>query len=123
MTTFADAPATTVHDVPSPPPQSRSRRLLRGPAGDPAWGRPGLRGLRVATALLYLWGLGASGWANSFYSAAAQAGSVSWKAFFYGSSDAANSITVDKPPAALWIMALSVRLFGLNSWSILVPQA
>jgi len=42
---------------------------------------------------------------------------------FFGSSDAANSITVDKPPAALWIMALSVRIFGLNSWSILVPQS
>ena len=73
--------------------------------------------------MLYLWGLGASGWANTFYSAAAQAGSQSWKAFFFGSSDAANSITVDKTPASLWVMAASVRLFGLNAWSILVPQA
>ena len=76
-----------------------------------------------ATAILYLWGLGASGWANDFYSAAAQAGSQSWKAFFFGSSDAANSITVDKPPASLWLISLSVRVFGLSSWSILVPQA
>lgn len=85
--------------------------------------RAALGVLLVATALLYLWGLGASGWANSFYSAAAQAGSASWKAFFFGSSDAANSITVDKTPLAIWPMALSVRLFGLSSWSILVPQA
>jgi 4-amino-4-deoxy-L-arabinose transferase-like glycosyltransferase len=85
--------------------------------------RAALAGLLVATALLYLWGLGASGWANSFYSAAAQAGSASWKAFFFGSSDAANSITVDKTPLALWPMGLSVRIFGLSSWSILVPQA
>ena len=76
-----------------------------------------------ATALLYLWGLGASGYANSFYSAAAQAGSESWKAFFFGASDAAGSITVDKPPLSIWPMALSVRVFGLSSWSILVPQA
>jgi 4-amino-4-deoxy-L-arabinose transferase-like glycosyltransferase len=82
-----------------------------------------LAGLLVGTALLYLWGLGASGWANSFYSAAAQAGSASWKAFLFGSSDAANSITVDKTPLAIWPMALSVRAFGLSSWSILVPQA
>ena len=82
-----------------------------------------LAGLLVGAALLYLWGLGASGWANTFYSAAAQAGSESWKAFFFGSSDAANSITVDKTPLALWPMGLSVRLFGLSSWSILVPQA
>jgi 4-amino-4-deoxy-L-arabinose transferase-like glycosyltransferase len=85
--------------------------------------RLALAGLLVATGLLYLWGLGASGWANSFYSAAAQAGSESWKAFLFGSSDAANSITVDKTPLSLWPMALSVRLFGLSSWSILVPQA
>ncbi len=85
--------------------------------------RVALAGLLVATALLYLWGLGASGWANSFYSAAAQAGSESWKAFFFGSSDAASSITVDKTPLALWPMGLSVRIFGLSSWSILVPQA
>ncbi|MFJ4171097.1 ArnT family glycosyltransferase [Paenarthrobacter sp. NPDC089714] len=77
----------------------------------------------LGTAILYLWGLGASGWANAFYSAAAQAGSQDWAAWFFGSSDAANSITVDKPPAALWITGLSVRLFGLSSWSILVPQA
>ncbi|MEV0144614.1 MULTISPECIES: glycosyltransferase family 39 protein [unclassified Nonomuraea] len=80
-------------------------------------------GLLAATAALYLWGLGSSGWANSFYSAAVQAASQSWKAFFFGSSDAANAITVDKTPASLWPMELSARLFGLNSWSILVPQA
>ncbi|MCW2792484.1 MAG: glycosyl transferase, partial [Nocardioides sp.] len=68
-------------------------------------------------------GLGASGWGNSFYSAAAQAGSESWKAFFFGSSDAAGSITGDKTPLSLWPMALSVKVFGLSSWSILVPQA
>ena len=74
-------------------------------------------------ATLYIWGLNKSGWANSFYSAAAQAGGESWKALFFGSLDAGNSITVDKPPAALWLMGLSVRLFGLSSWSILIPQA
>jgi 4-amino-4-deoxy-L-arabinose transferase-like glycosyltransferase len=70
-----------------------------------------------------LWDLGASGWANNFYSAAVQAGTRSWKAFFFGSSDSSNFITVDKPPAALWVMEISARVFGLSSWSILVPQA
>ncbi|MET3811496.1 glycosyltransferase family 39 protein [Arthrobacter sp. UYEF3] len=82
-----------------------------------------LAALLLATAGLYLWNLGASGWANAFYSAAAQAGSQDWAAWFFGSSDAANAITVDKPPASLWVMGLSVRLFGLSSWSVLVPQA
>ncbi|MFE4362064.1 glycosyltransferase family 39 protein [Kitasatospora sp. NPDC056800] len=98
-------------------------RTWRGRADDPRWVRPALLALLAATAVLYLWGLSASGWANSFYSAAVQAGSQSWKAFFFGSSDAANFITVDKPPASLWPMALSARIFGLSSWSVLAPQA
>lgn len=81
-----------------------------------------LAALLLGTLVFWLYGLSANGYANSFYSAAVQAGSQSWEAFFYGSSDAANSITVDKPPASLWAMALSVRIFGLNSWAILVPE-
>src|SRR6058998_3460982 len=87
------------------------------------WERPALLALLVGTGVLYLWGLGASGWANAFYSAAVQAGSTSWKAFFFGSFDSSSFITVDKPPASLWVMEVSARLFGVNAWSILVPQA
>src|SRR3954454_17728175 len=119
-------PSATAAPVPPVrPPAGRTARvrLLRRRDGDPRWGRPSLIGLLAATGLLYLWDLGASGWANAFYSAAVQAGSSNWEAFFYGSSDAGNSITVDKPPGALWIKQLSVRLFGLSSWSILVPEA
>ncbi|MBF6451738.1 glycosyltransferase family 39 protein [Nocardia elegans] len=84
--------------------------------------RPALTALLLTTAVAYLCNLRANGWANSFYTAAAQAGSVSWKAFLFGFSDAANEITVDKTPAALWPMDLAVRAFGLSSWSLLVPQ-
>jgi 4-amino-4-deoxy-L-arabinose transferase-like glycosyltransferase len=117
---------TTTLERPRPLPAAapgRLARLLRGRTDDPAWARPSLLGLLAATAVLYLWALGASGWANDFYSAAAQAASQSWKAFFFGSSDASNFITVDKPPAALWVMGLSARLFGLSSWSLLAPEA
>ena len=110
---------TAVRPAPAPGP-------CRGPLRWTArarWERPALVALLVGTGVLYLWGLGASGWANSFYAAAAQAGSESWQAFFFGSSDAANSITVDKTPLALWPMSLSIRIFGLSSWSLLVPQA
>ncbi|MFG2503229.1 ArnT family glycosyltransferase [Streptomyces sp. NPDC048441] len=91
-------------------------------SSDARWVRPVLIGLLAAVGLAYIWNLSASGYANSFYSGAVQAGSESWKAFLFGSSDAANAITVDKAPAALWPMALSVRLFGLGSWQILLPQ-
>jgi len=79
--------------------------------------------LLLATAVLYLWGLGASGWANAYYSAAAQAGSMSWTALLFGSTDPGNAITIDKTPASVWVMGLSARLFGVNAWSMLVPQA
>lgn len=98
-------------------------RLRRGRPEDAPWVRPAFLALLLTALVLNLWSLGDSGYANSFYSAAVQAGGESWKAFFFGSSDAANSITVDKPPVALWPMALSVRLFGLGSWQILVPEA
>ncbi|OZD04985.1 hypothetical protein CH275_11345 [Rhodococcus sp. 06-235-1A] len=88
----------------------------------PRWALPALAALLIGTAGAYALDLNREHWGNSFYAAAVQAGSISWKAFLFGSSDAANSITVDKPPASLWIMELSVRTFGLNSWSLLLPQ-
>ncbi|NRD80021.1 glycosyltransferase family 39 protein [Bacillus sp. BRMEA1] len=103
--------------------QSLFSTLFRGRKGDPPWERSALIILLVLTAIAYIGGLGQSGWANSFYSAAVQAGTKSWKAFFFGSIDASNFITVDKPPASLWVMELSARIFGMNSWSMLVPEA
>src|SRR5580704_18902768 len=102
---------------------SHLSRWFRGQPGDPAWARPARLALRVATALLYLVGLSRNGWGNEFYAAAVQAGTKSWKAFLFGSLDPASFITVDKPPAFLWVMELSGRIFGLNYWSLLVPQA
>ncbi|GAA1105442.1 hypothetical protein GCM10009629_56680 [Pseudonocardia alni] len=98
----------------SPPPAGGSHRRLRAAS---------VIALLTGTGLLYLWDLGSSGWANSFYAAAVQAGANDWTAFFFGSLDPQNSITVDKPPASLWPMALAARIVGFNSWSLLVPQA
>ena len=107
----ADVPlppsAPTRVERPRPPRRLAAAGVARA-VGRPRLGAPALLGLLVATAAFYLYNLTASGWANSFYSAAVQAGSANWKAFFFGSSDAGNSITVDKPPASLWVMALSV---------------
>jgi 4-amino-4-deoxy-L-arabinose transferase-like glycosyltransferase len=74
-------------------------------------------------AVLYLWNLTVSGYANTYYSAAALSASKSWSAWFFGSFDAANFITVDKPPLSTMVMGLSVRIFGLSSWTILAPEA
>ena len=125
MTTATDPDVAAPTTPPSEPPPDTSwpRRAWRGRADDPRWVRPALLGLLAATALTYLWNLGASGYANSFYAAAVQAGTQSPKAWLFGALDAPGLITVDKPPASLWVMALSGRIFGFSSWSMLAPQA
>ena len=84
---------------------------------------PELTALLVLAAFLYLWALGRNGFANEYYAAAVRAMSESWHAFLYGSFDAAGVMTVDKPPMALWVQALSARVFGFGSLSLLIPQA
>ncbi len=121
MTLTTSAPPPRV--PPAPPPDSRPGRSAPTARSQPRWARPGLAALLAGTALLYLWRLGASGYANEFYAAAVQAGTQSWKAMFFGSLDAGNAITVDKPAFFLWPMEISARIFGLNGWSLLVPQA
>ncbi|ONI80604.1 glycosyl transferase [Saccharothrix sp. ALI-22-I] len=103
---------------------------LTAPATAPAAARPGrnwttpaLVVLLAGTAALYLWNLTDSGWGNSYYAAATQAGSQSWTAWLFGASDAGGVITVDKPPAALWVSGLFARIFGFSSWAVLAPQA
>jgi 4-amino-4-deoxy-L-arabinose transferase-like glycosyltransferase len=85
--------------------------------------RPELAVLLVLAAVLYLWGLSKNGWANDYYAAAVRSMAGSWHDFLYGSFDAKGLMTVDKPPLALWVEALSAKVFGFDSPAILVPQA
>ena len=93
------------------------------PARDAACVRPAFLSVTLLAAFIYLWNLTISGWANDYYAMAAQAASQSWSAWFFGSLDASNFITLDKPPFTTMLMGLSARLLGLSSWSILLPQA
>ncbi|MGA9857977.1 MAG: glycosyltransferase family 39 protein, partial [Solirubrobacteraceae bacterium] len=111
------APPRAARPADTVPPSPRRAALAAH------WPQITLAVLLVATAAAYLWDLSASGYANSFYAAAVQAGTKSWKAFFFGSIDSSSFITVDKPPASLWVMALSGRIFGFSSLSMLAPQA
>jgi 4-amino-4-deoxy-L-arabinose transferase-like glycosyltransferase len=88
-----------------------------------AWLHPELVGLLVLAAVLDLWSLSQNGWANTYYSAAVRSMASSWHAFLYDSFDPTGVMTVDKPPLALWVQALSVRAFGYHPLSVLVPQA
>jgi 4-amino-4-deoxy-L-arabinose transferase-like glycosyltransferase len=104
-------------------PVHRPWRSLRVSSLRIARPRPELAALLVLAAVLNLWALSTNGWANEYYSAAVRSMSSSWHAFLYGSFDARGVMTVDKPPLALWVQALSVRAFGFHSLSVLVPQA
>jgi 4-amino-4-deoxy-L-arabinose transferase-like glycosyltransferase len=90
---------------------------------DAAWIVPAHVGVLALAALVYVFNLTVSGFANTYYAMAAQAASLDWGAWFWGSLDPSNFITVDKPPLGTMLMGLSVRLFGLSSWSILLPEA
>ncbi|TDC90117.1 glycosyl transferase family 39 [Saccharopolyspora aridisoli] len=98
-------------------------RLPLARSGEPRWSPPARWAVLAIAALLNTRALSINEWANTYYSAAVLGMTQSWKAFFYGAMDAGSFITVDKPPLALWLQALSARVFGFNTWSLLLPQA
>ncbi|WP_445152454.1 ArnT family glycosyltransferase [Baekduia sp. Peel2402] len=101
----------------------RSRSSLRDRVRAIPMPAPELMLLLAVAGVLNLWALDTNGYANTYYSAAVKSMSMSWHNFLYNSFDVAGLQTLDKPPAALWVQALSVRAFGYSSWSMLVPQA
>src|SRR4029079_2371720 len=103
--------------------RDRLRSVVRGRPADPVWVRPSLIAIIAMAGALCLWDLTISGYANTYYAAAARAASESWKAWFFGALDPGSFITVDKPPLSLWLMGLSARALGFSSFSILLPQA
>jgi 4-amino-4-deoxy-L-arabinose transferase-like glycosyltransferase len=86
-----------------------------------AW--PELFGVLAVAAVLNLANLQINGWANTYYAAAVRSMSSSWHDFLFAAMDRSGLMTVDKPPFAVWVQALSARIFGFHPLSILVPQA
>ncbi|MGO8863580.1 MAG: ArnT family glycosyltransferase [Acidimicrobiales bacterium] len=123
--TIVDHPSAVVGATPLPEATGRPHRNHWWVSvGRPAWALPAHAGVTILAAVLYTWGLSSSvGMGNTFYAAAVKSGTESWKAFLFGSLDPGNFITVDKPPASLWLMELSARIFGFSSWSMLLPEA
>ncbi|MFH8799410.1 glycosyltransferase family 39 protein [Streptomyces sp. NPDC017936] len=112
----AAPPAPAASDDRPPPAPAAST-----PGRAPRWSLPALLAILVLAAVLYSWNLSGSG-LNSFYSAAVLSGTQSWKAWFFGSLDAGNFLTVDKPPLALMVMGLSCRVFGFGTWQMMLPM-
>ena len=113
------------NDVPASRGNEAGRLSSLGPAagaGTRRWEWVALAAVLVLAGVAYGWDLDRNGWANAYYSAAAQAGATSWRAMFFGSLEARNAVATDKPPVALWVIAASVRLWGLSPVSVMLPQ-
>ena len=82
-----------------------------------------MTGLVALALAMNVWGLAQSGYGNTYYAAAVRSMTASWSNFFFGAFDPGGFITVDKPPAFLWAGAISARIFGYSTWSILMPSA
>lgn len=100
------------------PPQGPSPTPTEPTA--PRWSLPALIAIMALATALYSWNLSSSS-LNSFYSAAVLSGTHSWKAWFFGSLDAGNFMTVDKPPLVLMVMGLFCRVFGFGTWQMMLP--
>ncbi|MEU4462775.1 glycosyltransferase family 39 protein [Streptomyces sp. NPDC024017] len=112
MTSATETQLRAAERPPAPPQDA---------ATAPRWSLPALLAILALAAVLYSWNLSSSG-LNSFYSAAVLSGTESWKAWFFGSLDAGNFLTVDKPPLALMVMGLSCRVFGYGTWQMMAPM-
>ena len=96
-------------------------RFWRSPPDQPRWARPALLAVTALAAAGYAWGIG-NVTLEPFYGAAARSMSTSWHNFVFGAFDPWGTVTVDKLPGALWVQALSLRLFGFHLWAIVLPQ-
>jgi 4-amino-4-deoxy-L-arabinose transferase-like glycosyltransferase len=116
---------TTAGEVVAEAPRDgagRLSRLWRSPDGQPGWARPVIIGIMVLAAAAYASNLGGQQ-PELFYAAAVRSMAGSWHDFFYGAFDPLGTVSVDKLPGALWVQALSVRLFGVHLWALNLPQA
>ncbi|MGY1500612.1 mannosyltransferase YkcB-related protein [Streptomyces sp. QTS52] len=115
------APETPAAAEPAAPEAPPAPAAPGPPEKAPRWSLPALLAILLLAGVLYSWNLSSSS-LNSFYSAAIYSGTQSWKAWFFGSLDAGNFITVDKPPFAMMIMGLSCRVFGFGTWQMMAPE-
>jgi 4-amino-4-deoxy-L-arabinose transferase-like glycosyltransferase len=107
--------------VPTDPPTARRRLTFwSSPEDQPVWARPLLLVVAVVATVLSSWRAGST--LEVYYAAAVRSMSMSWHDFLFGAFDPAGTVTLDKLPGAFWVQALSVRLFGLHTWAIVLPQ-
>ena len=98
----------------------RHLEFWRSPDDQPGWARPVLLVMVLVSVILLTWRSGS--YLELYYAATVRSMSMSWHNFFFAAFDPAGTVTLDKLPGAFWVQALSVRVFGLHTWTILLPQ-
>ena len=99
----------------------RPWRFWHSPADQPAWARPALLVVAALAAFAYAWSIDQV-YVEPFYGGAARSMSMSLHNFLYGAADPWATVSVDKLPGALWVQALSLRIFGFHIWALVLPQ-
>jgi 4-amino-4-deoxy-L-arabinose transferase-like glycosyltransferase len=81
-----------------------------------------LGGIAAVAAIAYGWALTRDP-LEPYYAAAVRSMATSWRDFAFGAFDPAGTLTLDKLPGAFWIQALLARAFGVQTWTLVLPQA
>jgi 4-amino-4-deoxy-L-arabinose transferase-like glycosyltransferase len=77
----------------------------------------------VLSFLLNILFIDQEGFGNHYYAGAVKSMLKSFNNFFFASSDANGFVTVDKPPAGLWVQAVFALIFGFSGFSMMLPSA
>jgi 4-amino-4-deoxy-L-arabinose transferase-like glycosyltransferase len=77
----------------------------------------------VVGTLLRFYQLGSEGYANLYYAATVKSMLASPSNFFFVASEPGGAVSVDKPPLGFWIQSLFALVLGVNSFSLMLPQA
>jgi 4-amino-4-deoxy-L-arabinose transferase-like glycosyltransferase len=105
------------------PGRPRARRRLLPRPGEPHPAHGALLLVLIVSALLEGHGISHNGYGNNFYAAAVKSMLRSFHNFFFVSADPGGLMSVDKPPLALWLQAVSAKVLGFHALVILLPEA
>jgi 4-amino-4-deoxy-L-arabinose transferase-like glycosyltransferase len=68
------------------------------------------------------WQLSQNDFGRQYYAAGVRSMLDSWHNFLFNAFDPAGFVSIDKPPAAIWLQVASAKLLGFNALSILLTQ-
>ena len=84
--------------------------------------RAALAGIVLAAIGLRTLFLSQNDFGRLYYAAAVRGMLESWHNVFFNAFDPAGFVSLDKPPVAIWLQAVSAKLIGFNGLAMLLPQ-